>query len=95
VVRLPSHSVNQGIAQGLSKEYECLTGHKTIKISKIDNAGPTHVKNGRNLKEMVRRHINAVVIVTAVVAALTITAQSRNIMSRAARNKKKSHPHKL
>ncbi len=55
----------------------------------------THVKNGRNLKEMGRRHTNAVVIVTTVVAALTITTQSRNIMSRAARNKKKSHPHKL
>ena len=40
MVRLPSHSANQGIAQGLSKKYECLTGHKPIKISKIDNAGP-------------------------------------------------------
>ena len=28
------------MAQVLSKEYECLTCHKPIKISKIDNAGP-------------------------------------------------------
>ena len=28
------------MAQVLSKEYECLTCHKPIKISKTDNAGP-------------------------------------------------------
>jgi hypothetical protein len=28
------------MAQVLAKEYECLTCHKPIKISKIDNAGP-------------------------------------------------------
>jgi hypothetical protein len=28
------------MAQVLSKEYKCLTCHKPIKISKIDNAGP-------------------------------------------------------
>jgi|GEM_PF-4360657 len=28
------------MAQVLSKEYECLTCHKPIKISKIDNASP-------------------------------------------------------
>ena len=32
------------MAQVLAKGYECLTSHKPIKISKIDNAGPNALK---------------------------------------------------
>src|ERR687894_175218 len=40
------------MAQVLSKRYECLTCHKPIKISKIDNAGP----NARKKWEKFERH---------------------------------------